>query len=204
MSQSVSSLKPHPVDPWNWQFSISKKDRLADFAIELYHCESLLQQWQGGQKGIEAKIITQHSALLVLGSFLVSPCPWQFPVFGKNQLRSTSLSQIFKIVQNNYFDLSHPSSHCYFANLICKYMYIDYTWSFAIFFLLINLWLSAEVYGPDCEHVVNNIFMKHVLIFWTSRLLHLATQTPTAQQSQTSPGCWFLAAPASVCSSSFG
>ena len=139
------------------------------------------------------------------------PCPRQFPVFWQKSikfyiivtdfLQSISYSQI---VQNNNFDLSNPSSNCYFANLICKSTYIDYTWSFAIFLLFINWWWSADVYGPYCEYAVKKIFMKHVLIFSTSRLLHLATRTPTAQQSQTSPGCWFLVAPASVCSSSFG
>ena len=139
-------------------------------------------------------------------SAFCSPCPCQFPVFfDKNHchrfLQSINYSQI---VQNNNFDLSNPSSNCYFANLICKSTYIDYTWSFAIFLLFINWWWSADVYGPYCEYAVKKIFMKHVLIFSTSRLLHLATRTPTAQQSQTSPGCWFLVAPASVCSSSFG
>ena len=66
------------------------------------------------------------------------PCPWQFPVFltkvliiVTDILQSINYSQI---VQNNNFDLSNPSSHCYFANVICKYMYIHYT---SFFFLSI-------------------------------------------------------------------
>ena len=179
---------------WNWQISISKKDWIILFWISFAAMARRLEGHWGKNN---------YSAFCS-----PCPCPWQFPVFltkvliiVTDILQSINYSQI---VQNNNFDLSNPSSHCYFANVICKYVYTDHTWYFAIFLLFINSWWSADVYGPDCEYVGNNIFMKHILIFWSSRLLHLATPTPTAQQSQTSPGCWFLVAPASVCSSSFG